>query len=66
MDHVQPVLERLFTMFGTPKVYKTDNGAPFMSLRFGQFADQWGFKHRKVTPLWPRANSGAECDAEAR
>ena len=60
MDHVQPVLERLFTMFGTPKVYKTDNGAPFMSLRFGQFADQWGFKHRKVTPLWPRANGGAE------
>lgn len=26
MDHVQPVLEKLFTMFGVPKVYKSDNG----------------------------------------
>jgi len=60
MDNVQPVLEEIFSMFGTPKIYKTDNGAPFMSDRFGEFADQWGFKHRKVTPLWPRANGSAE------
>ncbi len=60
MDYVQPVLERLFSMFGTPSIYKTDNGAPFMSHRFGEFAAEWGFRHRKVTPLWPRANGGAE------
>jgi hypothetical protein len=60
MDYVQPILEELFSMFGTPQVYKTDNGAPFMSHRFAEFAEQWGFKHRKVTPLWPRANGGAE------
>jgi len=31
MDHVQPVLVELFTMFGTLTIYKTDNGAPFYS-----------------------------------
>lgn len=60
MDHVQPVLEKIFSLFGTPKIYKSDNGAPFMSYRFDRFAELWGFKHRKVSPLWPRANGGAE------
>jgi len=60
MEYVQPVLVELFTMFGTPKIYKTDNGPPFMSHMFDKFAEEWGFKHRKVTPLWPRANGGAE------
>ncbi len=60
MDHVQPVLEKLFSLFGTPNIYRTDNGAPFMSHRFSDFAETWGFKHRKVTPLWPQANGKAE------
>jgi len=24
------------------------------------FAKKWGFKHRRVTPEWPRANGKAE------
>jgi hypothetical protein len=27
---MEPILEELFSVFGTPQVYKTDNGAPFM------------------------------------
>ena len=47
-------------MFGTPSVVKSDNGPPFNSEEFKRFADQLGFHHRKVTPLWPQANGEVE------
>jgi hypothetical protein len=59
-DKVIPVLEELFTTFGVPAVYKTDNGSPFQSHEFAAFVAKWGFKHRRVTPLWPRANGEVE------
>ena len=59
-DQVEPVLNRLFSMFGAPEVYKSDNRSPFQSHRFSEFAKKWGFRHRKVTPEWPRANGKAE------
>ena len=58
--HVKPILERHFSIFGTPHVYKTDNGSPFQSYDFEDFAKQWGFKHQKITPYWPRANPEVE------
>ncbi len=59
-EQVKPVLERLFTTFDKPDVYKTDNGPPFQSNDFYLFANKWGFYHRKITPLWPRANAEVE------
>ena len=59
-DATRPVLEDLFSTIGTPRVYKTDNGSPFQSYAFANFAESWGFKHQKITPYWPRANAGAE------
>jgi hypothetical protein len=59
-ETVIPVLKELFSKFGTPLVYKTDNGPPFQSFNFANFAKQWGFKHRRVTPYWPRANGEVE------
>ena len=59
-DQVEPVLNRLFSTFGAPEVYKSDNGSPFQSHRFSEFAKKWGFRHRRVTPEWPRANGKAE------
>ncbi len=47
-------------MFGIPSVLKTDNGPPFNSSMFTQFADYLGFRHRKITPFWPQANATAE------
>ena len=47
-------------MFGTPEIVKSDNGPPFQSEEFMKFADTVGFKHRKTTPLWPRANGEVE------
>ncbi|GFO11777.1 Pol polyprotein [Plakobranchus ocellatus] len=50
----------MFSRFGTPSVLKTDNGPPFNGKEFSIFAQKYGFKHRKITPLWPEANGEAE------
>ena len=38
----------------------TDNGPPFHSKEFKDFATYLNIKHRRITPLWPQANSSAE------
>lgn len=53
-------LEDIFAQFGIPEVVKSDNGPPFQSYDFKQFAQDLNFKHRRVTPLWPQANGGVE------
>ena len=57
---VIPKLDNIFSRQGVPCVLKTDNGPPFNSSEFEQFASYLGFKHRKVTPYWPKANGEAE------
>jgi hypothetical protein len=54
------LLDKTFSIFGIPKELKSDNGPPFNSQEFRKFADNMRFKHRKITPLWPRANK--ECE----
>ena len=55
-----PKLHAIFARHGVPDVVKSDNGPPFNSNDFANFASYLGFKHRKVTPLWPQANGGVE------
>ena len=57
---VIPRLDSIFSMFGIPSVCRTDSGSPFNGDDSRQFAIQMGFKHRRVTPLHPRANSHVE------
>ena len=57
---VIPKLDKMFSEFGVPDVVKSDNGPPFNSKEFASFADDLGFKHRKVTPKWARANGEVE------
>lgn len=57
---VVPVLDRVFALLGIPEVLKTDNGAPFNSHEFQQFAEYLGFKHRKITPFHPMGNGEVE------
>ena len=57
---VIPRLDKLFATFGIRESLKSDNGPPFGSKDFKTFAATLGFKHRKVTPLWPEANREAE------
>ena len=55
-----PKLDKVFSEFGVPDVVRSDNGPPFNSKEFAAFADDLGFKHRKVTPKWARANGEVE------
>ena len=55
-----PKLHQLFSTFGAPHVVKSDNGPPFNRQEFTKFACVLGFKLRKITPLWPRANREVE------
>lgn len=57
---VIPKLDKVSSEFGVPDVVKSDNGPPFNSKEFASFADDLGFKHRKVTPKWARANGEVE------
>jgi hypothetical protein len=53
-------LNIIFAEFGVPQVLKSDNGPPFQSHDFKLFAEQQGFNHRRITPLWPQANAVCE------
>ena len=57
---VLPVLQDVLSTFGVPKSLRSDNGPPFNSMQFKEFAIQQGFMHRRITPLWPRANGICE------
>ena len=50
----------MFSAFGIPEQVNLDNGPPFNSTEFLQFADYLGFSHRKITPYWPEANGEVE------
>lgn len=45
-----PYLKELSVDKGVPAIYTTDNGARFQSKEFADFAEQWGFIHRQITP----------------
>ena len=55
-----PAFDELFSSRGIPDQLTTDNGTPFQSEEFAEFADTVGFKHRKVAPYWPNANGAQE------
>ena len=55
-----PVLRMVFDTYGVPEVMESDNGPPFNSHKFEEYAREEGFKHRKVTPGWPEANGDVE------
>ena len=57
---VIPKLDAIFARQGKPDVLKSDNGPPFNGHEFENFSEYLGFKHRRITPYWPRANGEAE------
>ncbi|XP_056132034.1 uncharacterized protein K02A2.6-like [Lampris incognitus] len=52
-----PKLDKIFSTLGIPLEVKTDNGPPFQSSEYTDFAT---YRHRKITPMWPQANAEAE------
>ncbi|CAB3993228.1 PREDICTED: uncharacterized protein K02A2.6-like [Paramuricea clavata] len=55
-----PKFDKILSTHGIPIEIKTDNGPPFNSQEFKEFLEELGFSHRKITPLWPKANAEAE------
>ncbi|KAL1469096.1 hypothetical protein MTO96_004824 [Rhipicephalus appendiculatus] len=43
-------LRTVFAQFGCPEIVKSDNGSPFQSESFAEFASELGFKHHRITP----------------
>ena len=58
---VIPKLDQLRATFGIPRVVKSDKRS---MERIAKFACLLGFRDRKVTPLWPRANREVETFVE--
>ena len=55
-----PQLTRVFTTYGIPEKVKKDNGPPFNGSRFAKYAQEQGFRHRKVTLGCSEANGDVE------
>ena len=59
----EPVIKRLellFSIFGIPDIVECDNGPPFNSSAYSDFAKFMGFKPRFITPEWPQSNGMVE------
>ena len=59
-DYVIPLFTPVFNTYGIPEEIKSDNGPPFNGSKFANFAQEQGFRHRKVTPGWAEANGDVE------
>ena len=53
-----PHLDAILARQGIPEVVRSDNGPPFNSGEFSRWADSLGFRHWRITPLWPRGHWG--------
>ena len=53
-------LKKTFAYLGIPRRVTSDNGPPFNSEQFKDFAKEEGFVHHRVTPNHPRANGQVE------
>ncbi|PFX12489.1 Uncharacterized protein K02A2.6 [Stylophora pistillata] len=53
-------LKHISATYGTPRRIENDNGLPFNSKEFNEFAKQEGFQHHRATALHPRANGEVE------
>ena len=60
MKPTKEKLRKVFAIYGTPEVLESDNGPPFNSRDFADFAMEEGFRYHKITPLHPQANGETE------
>ena len=53
-------LKKIFATYGVPKKVQTDNGPPFNSKEFKEFAAEAGFQHKTITSRHPKAQGQVE------
>ena len=54
------VMKEIFSRFGILEKIKSDNGPPFNSGEYLQFANEWGFQVAHSSPKYPQANGEVE------
>ena len=59
-DTCIPALDKVLSQFGIPTQITSDNGPPYNSEKFRQYAKYMGFEHKKKIPYAPWANGTAE------
>ena len=59
-DEVVRKIKAHLARHGIPDKMITDNGPPFNSYKFREFAQSWQFEHITSSPLYPQSNGKAE------
>ena len=49
-----------FARHGIPDIFMSDNGTQFDSREFREFADEYGFELKTISPTYPQSNGMAE------
>jgi transposase InsO family protein len=55
-ESVITLMKSIFARHGIPEILRTDNGPPFSSREFRQFASDWTFRHVTSSPCYPQGN----------
>ena len=58
-------LGQMFSKFGIPDTFMSDNGPHFSSVEFRSFAGKWNFNHITSSPTYPKSNGLIECQVKA-
>ena len=53
-------LGMIFSEFGKPQVFRSDNGPCYLSQEFRFFMQNWSIEHRTSLPHYPQSNGSAE------
>ena len=53
-------LGKIFSEFGKPQVFRSDNGPCYLSQEFRFFMQNWSIEHRTSSPHYPQSNGLAE------
>ena len=53
-------LKQIFSTYGVPEIFPTDNKPPFNSHMFAVFAQESGFKHKQITHVHSKAQGQVE------
>ena len=56
----QKELDSIFSEYGKPYLFRSDNGPCYTSEEFRIFIDEWKIEHRTSSPHYPQANGLAE------
>ena len=51
-------LKKIFSTHGVQQIIQTDNGPPFTSHAFSEFARETGFQQKHITPKHPKQSTG--------